>query len=589
MTAVVAREINASTPDMRDGHSKEHGDPVSSSSSNGAAAAAVSDRYADESYKLFSRIQVTDPTADEGRRIRNKLIWRIAPLSCIGYFLMFTDKQTLGSSSILGILSDAHLNSNQYNWLTSIFYFGYMLAEFPQNWALQRFPVAKWLAGNLFVCFASLFVVRFLLGLAEACVLPSLLLILSMFFTYQEQGVLMSIVWAIGNASPIASGLLSYAVLWIDTRGFAPWKWLMVITGIATIVYGVAVLFLLPDSPLYARFLTPEERGQAVLRIKENRSGIEQKHFKKEQYEPVPCFPPPTPPCPRQLCCSGSDADLFYAWGTYRFIEAMKDPKSWLFAAHALTQEMGNGTANQYLLLINSFGFSVLQTTLLGCVNGVVGFVAMMLCIVVLLNTKARAAPFPPRQLLLMACARTAGRGCPSPGLPSSNRWGLVAGIWLRSAVGVPYCTVMVWAANASAGHTKKTAVIALYHIGYGIGNIISPQLFRPQWSVSAVLPPPWWWLRCADAVAAAGGKTGYECQADRSSREPQVTAVTPAAIVVALRVYLSRENARRDALEAAHRVTEHGVIIAHGGEVVVDCNQLDLTDRQNLRFRYVL
>lgn len=75
--------------------------------------------------------------------------------------------------------------------------------------------------------FASLFVVRFLLGLAEACVLPSLLLILSMFFTYQEQGVLMSIVWSIGNASPIASGLLSYAVLWIDTRGFAPWKWLM--------------------------------------------------------------------------------------------------------------------------------------------------------------------------------------------------------------------------------------------------------------------------------------------------------------------------------------------------------------------------
>lgn len=106
MTAVVAREINASTPDMRDGHSKEHGDPVSSSSSNGAAAAAVSDRYADESYKLFSRIQVTDPTADEGRRIRNKLIWRIAPLSCIGYFLMFTDKQTVrpGSEEITATL-----------------------------------------------------------------------------------------------------------------------------------------------------------------------------------------------------------------------------------------------------------------------------------------------------------------------------------------------------------------------------------------------------------------------------------------------------------------------------------------------------
>jgi len=55
----------------------------------------------------------------------------------------------LGNSSILGILQDAHLNANQYNWLSSIFYFGYLLAEWPQNWALQRFPVAKWLTANL--------------------------------------------------------------------------------------------------------------------------------------------------------------------------------------------------------------------------------------------------------------------------------------------------------------------------------------------------------------------------------------------------------------------------------------------------------
>lgn len=57
----------------------------------------------------------------------------------------------LGSSAILGILEDAHLNANQYNWLSSIFYFGYMVAEWPQNWALQRFPVGKWLAGNLII------------------------------------------------------------------------------------------------------------------------------------------------------------------------------------------------------------------------------------------------------------------------------------------------------------------------------------------------------------------------------------------------------------------------------------------------------
>lgn len=75
--------------------------------------------------------------------------------------------------------------------------------------------------------FASLFVVRFFLGLAEACIVPAFLLSMSMFFTYQEQAVLMPIMWSVGNASPITSGLLSYGALWINTGSFASWKWLM--------------------------------------------------------------------------------------------------------------------------------------------------------------------------------------------------------------------------------------------------------------------------------------------------------------------------------------------------------------------------
>lgn len=75
--------------------------------------------------------------------------------------------------------------------------------------------------------FASLFVVRFFLGLAEASIVPSFLVILSMFFTYDEQAVLMPLMWAVGNSSPITSGLLSYGVLFIDTGSFTSWKWFM--------------------------------------------------------------------------------------------------------------------------------------------------------------------------------------------------------------------------------------------------------------------------------------------------------------------------------------------------------------------------
>lgn len=70
-----------------------------------------------------------------------------------------------------------------------------------------------------------------------------------------------------------------------------------------------------------------------------------------------------------------------------RFIEAVKDPKSWLFFLHAWSQEMANGMTNQYSLIINSFGFTVLQTTLLGCVTGIVSFFSLASAAVVLAKT----------------------------------------------------------------------------------------------------------------------------------------------------------------------------------------------------------
>ncbi|OMP83051.1 putative transporter PB10D8.01 [Diplodia seriata] len=508
-------------------------EPVDVDAAAARATAKLTERYADESYKLFSNIKVDDPTPEEARTIRNKCVIWILSFLCIGYHLMYVDKQTLGSSAILGIMEDANLTSSQYNWLSSIFYLGYLLAEWPQNWALQRFPVAKYLSINLVIwgcilllhipCknFASLFVVRFFLGIAEASIVPAFLLILSMFFTYDEQAVLMPCMWAIGNSSPITSGLLSYGVLFIDTGNFNPWKWFMVITGTLTILYGFLVYALFPSSPLTAHFLTPTQRAQSVLRIRSNHSGIEQKRFKATQFR-----------------------------------EALRDPKTWLFFLHAWSQEMANGLTNQYSLIIKSFGFSTLQTTLLGCVNGVTAFASLALAAVFLArvhNARAwlsAAAYVPP----VVSCALLLR-------LPWENRWGLLAAIWIRATGGIPYSVVMVWAANCSAGHTKKTTVIALYHVGYGLGNILSPQLFQPKYKPRYLVT---WhvilWVAC----------------------------VFPMFLVLGLRWYLKAENARRDELERRGLVREVGVVERVDGEgarmeEVVDARMLDLTDRENL------
>jgi len=279
---------------------------------------------------------------------------------------------------------------------------------------------------------------------------------------------------------------------------------------------------------LTAHFLTPEEKAKAILRIKENHSGIEQKQFKRHQ-----------------------------------FIEALKDPKTWMFFLHSWSQEMANGLTNQYSLIINSFGFSVLETTLLGCVTGVTAFISLGIAAWLLAYTKntrawiSSAAYILPiiSAILLMA-------------LPWSDRWGLVTAIWLRSPGGIPYAVVMVWAANCSAGHTKKTTVIALYHIGYGLGNILSPQLFQAQYKPRYYVP---WGVILG------------------------LASIFPAVLVLYIRYYLVKENKRRDRLVASgEEIQATGVVEwtdeeGHRVDQVVDNNQLDLTDRENETFRYVL
>ncbi|KAI9679004.1 MAG: hypothetical protein M1822_007430 [Bathelium mastoideum] len=332
----------------------------------------------------------------------------------------------------------------------------------------------------------------------------------------------MPCMWAIGNASPITSGLLSYGVLWIKTGSFAPWKWFMLITGIVTLIFAAAVFIWLPDSPLSAHFLSQEQRAQAILRIKSNHSGIEQKRFKR-----------------------------------YQFLEAIRDPKTWMFFFHAWGQEMSNGLTSQYSLIIQSFGFTTLQTTLLGCVTGLVALVSLALAAFVLARTKNCRAWISAAAYIPAIVASVL-----SLSLPWGNRWGLLVAIWLRSTTGIPYSVVMVWAANCSAGHTKKTTVIALYHVGYGLGNILSPQLFQPQYKPRYIVT----W----------GVILGVAC-------------IFPMFLVILIRYYLKQENKRRDELQRKGTIQEVGVLEHTNqddetvGEEVVDARQLDLTDRENL------
>ncbi|KAL8791128.1 MAG: hypothetical protein Q9195_006025 [Heterodermia aff. obscurata] len=251
--------------------------------------------------------QPLDP--GETRRIRNKIDWMILPLLFSLYTLQFMDKGTLGASAVLGIIKDNNLTAQQFNTLGSAFYIGYLVFSYPHSWALQRFPVAKYLAANILlwavlmglhcVCrsFGGLFALRFFLGGSEGCITNGVMLITSMFYTRTEIGERIGWIFQCNGFALIVSGFLAFGVSHSDpSKKPSRWQLLMIVYTGLTVVIGTLFLLFFPDSPVRARSLTKDEKVKAVIRIQSNQSGTETKIWKREQV-----------------------------------IEALKDIKTWLF------------------------------------------------------------------------------------------------------------------------------------------------------------------------------------------------------------------------------------------------------------------
>ncbi|KAJ7305628.1 MFS general substrate transporter [Mycena albidolilacea] len=484
---------------------------------------------------LYGKHEELDPV--EADRIKRKIDRHLMPLMCTLYWIQFMDKATLGNAAILGILKSAKLTTNQFNWLGTIFYLSYLAFDFPQNLALQRFPVAKWMSINIFVwaialachaaCkdFGGLLVVRLVLGMCEGCVTAGFLLVTAMFYTRTEQTLRVGYWFLMNGTAQIISGFVSFGCLHIHTESFQPWQWLMIITGIVTLVTSVVFWFFFPDSPTTAWFLTPDERVKAVLRIKVNQTGVENKHFKKEQ-----------------------------------MIEALTDPKTWLFALFSVFANITNSLVNQRQLIVASFGFTPLQTTLLGCVDGVVEIVSIATGVILaarIPNSRAYVGCVYLLPSILAVFLINL--------LPWSNKIGLLFSVWL-TGIGAPsFVLVLSWLSSVTAGHTKRITVNAILLGAYCVGNSVGPQMWLAKYKPRNHVP----WIVIACCYAGMF------------------------AMLLALRYYLAAENRRRDA-EAVDETYDHVYIqrtTADGAteKVKVDKEYLDLTDIQNREFRYVL
>lgn len=138
----------------------------------------------------------------------------------------------------MGFKKDAHLIGNDYSWVSSMFYFGYLAFEYPANRLLQRLPIGKFSAaaiiawGTVLCCMAAVhnyggaLAVRFFLGLTESLVTPGFALITSQWYTKAEQGTRVGIWFSFNGWAQILGGLVAYAIArGVDKHGSSIEGW----------------------------------------------------------------------------------------------------------------------------------------------------------------------------------------------------------------------------------------------------------------------------------------------------------------------------------------------------------------------------
>lgn len=211
---------------------------------------------------------------DEHReRTYAKVTWRLMPFLFFCFFAAYLDRVNVGFAK-LQMASELGLSEYVYGLGAGIFFIGYSLFEVPSNLIMHKVGARLWIArimitwGIISGLFAfaqtpmHFYILRFLLGLAEAGFAPGVLLYITYWFPSARRSRAMSIFFI---AIPISGVLGSPLSGWImDTfhgaSGWGGWRWLFLLEAIPALVAGIATFWMLPNRPADVDWLTADDK-----------------------------------------------------------------------------------------------------------------------------------------------------------------------------------------------------------------------------------------------------------------------------------------------------------------------------------------
>ncbi|KAK5937723.1 hypothetical protein PMZ80_009852 [Knufia obscura] len=219
-----------------------------------------------------------DPVAE--KKLLRKIDIHLIPILWLLFLCAFIDRINIGNARIQGLEEDLGMAGNDYNIALFTFFITYILFEVPSNILLKKLRPSVFLSSIIAIwgcitigmgctqSFSGLVACRALIGFFEAGFFPGCIYLISMYYKRHELQWRVNLFFCASIIAGAFSGLLAYAIAHMDgIQGYAGWRWIFIIEGIATVVIAVGSYFIIPDWPHTAKFLTEDERSMLSRRL----------------------------------------------------------------------------------------------------------------------------------------------------------------------------------------------------------------------------------------------------------------------------------------------------------------------------------
>ncbi len=202
----------------------------------------------------------------------NKAFWRILPLILVAYLFAYMDRVNV-SFAAASMNEDLKFSATIYGLGGGLFFLGYALFEIPSNLMLVRYGARKWIA-RIMVTWGLLsaammfvetplqfYVLRFLLGVAEAGFYPGVIFYFASWFPPCHRSRAVSRFYVATPLASVVMGAMSGWLLGLDGQaGLHGWQWLFLVQGLPTVLVGLVVLRFLPEKPQSVSWLGQPEK-----------------------------------------------------------------------------------------------------------------------------------------------------------------------------------------------------------------------------------------------------------------------------------------------------------------------------------------